>query len=88
MKKKKLEDKRDVKPVPDSISAVGTNLLALSELSNVSGNTNTGIWKVGRPVGSTEAKKEATQNNVIIAKNEISKRFGSMKDAAKKGERE
>ena len=40
--KKKFEDKRDVKPVPDSISAVGTILSALSELSNVSGNTNTG----------------------------------------------
>ena len=83
-KKKKLEDRRDVKPVPDSISAVGTNLSALSELSNVNGNTNTGTWKVGRPVGSTEAKKEATQNNVIKAKNEISKRFSSMKNAAKK----
>ena len=86
--KKKLEEKRDVKTVPDSICAVGTNLSTLSELSNVSRNANTGTWNVGRPIGSTEAKKEATQNNVIMAKNEITKRFASMKDAAKKKRRE
>ena len=91
----KYRDKRkkileEAKVVPDAISGIstGTNLSALSELSNVSSTDGTGAWKVGRPVGSTEAKKEETQQNIIAAKNEIAKRFASIKDAAKKRERE
>ena len=57
-KKSEIEEK--VHPVPDSISGIGTNLSTLSDLSNVSSTNGTGAWKVGRPVGSTDAKKEAS----------------------------
>ena len=88
----KYRDKRkkileEAKVVPDAIRGIGTNLSALSELSNVSSKEGTGAWKVGRPVGSTKAKKEETQKNIIAAKNEIAERFASIKDAAKKRER-
>ena len=85
----KYRDKRkkileEAKVVPDAIRGIGTNLSALSELSNVHSKEGTGAWKVGRPVGSTKAKKEETQKNIIAAKNEIAKKFASIKDAAKK----
>ena len=52
---------KEINPVPDSISGIGTNVSTLSDLSNVSSTNETGAWKVGRPVGSTEAKKEAAK---------------------------
>ena len=85
--KKILEEKKkQMKLVPDSISGIGTNLSNISDLSNVSDTT--GTWKVGRPAGTTEARKEESQKKTIEAKNEIAKRFASIKDAAKKKERE
>ena len=52
------EKKKQVKLAPDTISGIGTSLSNLSDLSNVSDTTGTGIWKVGRPAGSTKTKKE------------------------------
>ena len=67
-KKKNKVLEKEVNPVPDSISGIGTNVSTLSDLSNVSSTNETGAWKVGRPVGSTEAKKEAEKRNIIAAK--------------------
>ena len=57
-KKNKVLEKEE-NPVSDSISGIGTNISTLSDLSNVNSTNKTEAQKVGRPVGSTEAKKEA-----------------------------
>ena len=67
------EKKKQVKLVPDTISGIRTSLSNLSDLSNMCDTTSTGTWKIGRPAGSTKTKKEETEKNIILAKNEIAK---------------
>jgi len=83
-KKMELEQQKAQNVVPDSISGIGMSLSTLSELSNVSSTQETSTRKAGRPVGSTEAKKETTRKNIIEAKNEVTRRFAAVKEVAKK----
>ena len=64
------------KGVPDSIE-IEPNLSTLSDLSNVS-NSAISYQKVGRPNGSTAARKESKRKKLIDSKNEITKKYVQM----------
>ena len=63
--------------VPNTISATSTHQSPsiLSDLSNVS-STNSSM-NIGRPVGSTEAKKRQKKKELIEAKNDIARAYVS-----------
>ena len=63
--------------IPKSVE-IEHNSALLSELSNVSNKTSNSYENVGRPNGSTAAKKESKKNKLIEAKNEITRKYAKM----------
>jgi len=79
---KKLKPCEETALVPNVVE-IEPNLSTLSELSNVSNGVNS-YEKVGRPIGSTAAKKESKRKRLIDTKNIIAKKYVQMKADAKK----
>jgi len=81
-KLKPCEETALVKGVPNVVQ-IEPNSSTLSELSNVSNSVNS-YEKVGRPIGSSAAKKESKRKRLIDTKNIIAKKYVQMKADAKK----